>query len=654
MASIRELLENLVLDNPASEIQVGDGMTDPLVGHAAGGDAKTWEPNEATVAAASAYGFGQGRDPLWPLSSPAGRTIGFPFPQPRPHQLAAIDRIVDAFQRGEDVLFEAGTGFGKSPAEIGVVSQFESAYLLIGRNDLVDQWEGDFEHFRDIGFYKARQRFDCEVIKSNAAGQTLNCSQAKTMCNRKRKDAKNQQQNNTALGVFGSTHCPACPYAINRDTALAKPYTVMTLSLGLTIFKYMTMHPGVTKRDVLVIDECSELESEIMKFFEFQASTKSIFKAIQPSIGIHSFFQDPEDEFYTRWPKVKPEMNFGQAIVHMKPDSTLNRCALWAIEIGSMAATRARWVHEGEEQEKIEEACERVVRMSNNMVNCIEQKIPHYCEVSPGEDKDDPEQYTVRVSPLEARTMLESLCAPFAKHLLFVSATTGTAEMFKAAHGFTRPLVKIEAPSGFPVANRMIYSMRSGNMSLKTQAQDAPKVMEALLAIVTCTQPNNFRFDHVNQKGIIHTYNNKITDMVVKTLNDAGLSRRVVPLRGGGKFRQEAMERFKKSKEPMILVSPSAMLGLSLNDDMGRWQCIVKVPYAFLGDQSVVHRKNNIAGWYEWQTAKDLIQTFGRIVRSDTDWGTTYILDDAFSWFYAREWPLFPRYIQEAIWQKPD
>lgn len=650
MATIRELLENLALDNPSSEIQVGDGI-DPLVGQPAGGDAKTWEPNEATVAAANAYGFGQGRDTFWPLPSPAGRTIGFPFPQPRPHQLEAVDSIVEAFLRGEDVLFEAGTGFGKSPAEIGVVSQFESAYLLIGRNDLVDQWENDFEHFKQIGFYKARQRFDCTVIKGE---KTLNCSQAKTMCNRKRKDAKNEQKNNAANGVFGGTHCPACPYAVNRDIALAKPYTVMTLSLGLTIFKYMSMHPGVTQRDVLVIDECSELESEIMKFFEFQASTKSIFKAIQPSIGMHSFFQDPKDEFYTRWPQVKPEMKFGEAIAHMKPDSTLNRCALWAIEIGSMAATRMRWIHEGEEQEKIEEACERVVRMSNNMVNCIEQKIPHYCEVTPGEDKDDPEQYTVRVSPLEARGMLESLAAPFAKHILLVSATTGTAEMFKAAHGFKRPLVKIEAPSGFPVANRMIYSMRAGNMSLKSQTQDAPKVMEAVLAIATSKQPNNIRFDHINQKGIIHTYNNKITDMVVQMLNANGLARRVVPLRGGGKFRQEAMERFKKSQEPMILVSPSAMLGLSLNDDLGRWQAIVKVPYAYLGDQSVAYRKDNIPGWYDWQTAKDLIQTFGRIVRSDTDWGTTYILDDAFSWFYTKNWPLFPRYIQEAIWQKPN
>jgi Rad3-related DNA helicase len=334
---------------------------------------------------------------------------------------------------------------------------------------------------------------------------------------------------------------------------------------------------------------------------------------------------------------------------------------MWAIEIGHMALKRQTWVqnrHRGEdasdEQEKIEEACERIIRMTQNMIECIESRIPHFAEVTPGEDRDDPEQYTIKVAPLEARTMLEKLAAPFAKHLLFVSATTGTAEMFKSAHGYTRPLVKIEAPSGFPVANRMVYSMRAGNMSMRTQAQDAPKVMQALIEVAKSSQPQNTRFDHVNHKGIVHTYNNKITDMVMDAFQAAGMAWRVQILRGSGKKREEILQTFRKSSQPLILVSPSAMLGLSLNDDLGRWQAIVKVPYAYLGDPSVVHRKDQIDGWYEWQTAKDLIQTFGRIVRSETDWGQTYVLDDAFSRFYAQNWHLFPRYIQEAIWQKPD
>jgi hypothetical protein len=652
MATIKELLQNIT-DNADGE----QPNEDSLVGQLAGGDAKSWQPSDETREVAKTYGYCQGFEDFYRLPSPAGRTIGFPFPEARVGQLEAVDQVLDAFAAGYDVLLDAPTGAGKSPIEIGVVTQFESAYLLIGRNDLVDQWEGDFEKFGAIGFYKARQRFDCEVIMGE--GKRLNCSQAKSACNHARKEAKNKQKSNAAQGNYGGTHCPACPYAVNRDMSLAKPYTVMTLSLGLTIFKYMSQHPGVTKRDVLIIDECSELESEIMKFFSFEASTKTVFRAISKSIVMSSFFPEG-DEFYSRWPNVSIKDTFGDALPKMKPFPTLASCSMWAIEIASMAATRLNWVkvrHQGEDasedQEKIEDACEKLIRMSKNMMDCIGDKIPHFAEISPGEDKTDQEQYTIKVAPLEARGMLERLAAPFANRLMFVSATTGTAEMFKAAHGYTRPMIKVNGTSTFPVANRMIYSMRAGNMSAKSQVQDAPAVMKALVTIATSSQPLKPKFDHVNQKGIIHTYNNKITEMVMQALQAAGLGNRAIPLKGGGKSREIALDTFRRAKQPLILVSPSAMLGLSLNDDLGRWQAIVKVPYAFLGDPSIVHRKDNINGWYEWQTAKDLIQTFGRIVRSETDWGQTYVLDDAFSRFYAQNWHLFPTYIQEAIWQKP-
>jgi Rad3-related DNA helicase len=140
-----------------------------------------------------------------------------------------------------------------------------------------------------------------------------------------------------------------------------------------------------------------------------------------------------------------------------------------------------------------------------------------------------------------------------------------------------------------------------------------------------------------------------MTDAVVEAFTRAGLKSRILILQGGGRQREEVMQLFRASATPYILVSPSAMLGLSLNDDLARWQVIVKVPYANIGDPSVSHRMNAIPGWYEWQTAKDLIQTFGRICRSMSDWGVTYVLDAGFQGFYKRNRNLFPPYVQSAI-----
>ena len=605
------------------------------------------EVPEYTKAAAIKYGYGQGTNALHGMLTPRLRPIGFPFPVARPGQLAGVDAVLDAFQAGNDVLFEAGTGYGKSPLEIAVASHFESAYLLIGRNDLVDQWERDFEHFDKIGFYKSRQRFDCELIKDATTGQKMNCSKGKRSCDYKRAGIQNQNKSNSPANRIS---CPACPYAVNRDVSLAKPYTVMTLALGLTAFKYLTFHPQVVQRDLLVIDECSELESEIMKFFEFQVSTKSVLKAISPSITMRSFYHDPQDLFYARWPGITPSMGFGEALGRMRPENELKQAIVWAIDIAALAGmVRDNIQIKNKDTEEIKDECDKITRMATNMGGCVDEGVPYFALVEGQQDED---HYTVKVSPLEARGMVSRLMAPFAKHLLFVSATTGTPQMFQRTHNYDRPIVKIETPSTFPVENRRVYALCSGNMSAKTQVTDAPKVMDALVAIAKYNNPERPQFCHANQKGIIHTYNNKVTDMVAAALDKAGMARRRIILRGGGRVREEAMTLFRKSSDPLILISPSAMLGLSLDDDLGRWQAIVKLPYPYLGDPSVEHRKDNIPDWYEWQTAKDLIQTFGRIVRSNTDWGMTYVLDAAFSRFYGTNAYLFPKYIREAIWEK--
>lgn len=632
----RKLGEVAPLDD--GSVQVGDGFGEPPAPTAGTEKPGLAQPSVATMAAATQYGFLGGYKDLHPMVTPKGRAIGFPFPTTRPGQLEGIDAVIDQFELGNHVLFEAGTGYGKSPMEIGVASYFESSYLLIGRNDLVDQWENDFQHFADIGFYKARHRFDCKLIKGD------DCSKAKSSCSITREHWNPKRDG----------ECPACPYVVNRDMALSKPQSVMTLSLGMTIFKYLKTSQFVGHRRLLVVDECSELESEIMRFFEFSLSTKTVKRQVPASTRMDRFFK-PLDPFYQRWSRVDPKMNFGDAIKEMRPDmgdNLLANCLTWALDLAFIIKESGGFTKSNDEdvEKEKKEIREKVIRQTKNMASAIDGGLPYFASVEDAEHNEDflPD-YTVTVSPLEARTLLEQMFSDFADHMLFVSATTGTAKMFKATHGMNHPLVKVEMPSGFPIENRPIYVVPAGNMSKRTQEQDAPAVMEKMAMIAKGDVPQHPRLCHGKQKGVVHTYNNKITGMVEKAFRKAGMQNRVILLQGGGRTRAMNLDLFFKTDRPMILVSPSAMLGLDLKEDKGRWQIIIKVPYANLGDPSVDHRKNAIFGWYEWQTAKDLIQTFGRIVRSETDWGHTYILDDAFRGFYERNIELFPKYIRDAV-----
>jgi len=59
-------------------------------------------------------------------------------------------------------------------------------------------------------------------------------------------------------------------------------------------------------------------------------------------------------------------------------------------------------------------------------------------------------------------------------------------------------------------------------------------------------------------------------------------------------------------------------------------------------------------GWYAWQTALRLVQTYGRSVRSETDHAATYVLDSQFTWFLQQHRDLFPEYFLEAIRSRAD
>ena len=57
--------------------------------------------------------------------------------------------------------------------------------------------------------------------------------------------------------------------------------------------------------------------------------------------------------------------------------------------------------------------------------------------------------------------------------------------------------------------------------------------------------------------------------------------------------------------------------------------------------------------WYDLQTAQRLVQTYGRSVRSETDYAITYVLDSNFTRFLREHKDLFPKYILEAIKDVP-
>jgi ATP-dependent DNA helicase DinG len=82
-----------------------------------------------------------------------------------------------------------------------------------------------------------------------------------------------------------------------------------------------------------------------------------------------------------------------------------------------------------------------------------------------------------------------------------------------------------------------------------------------------------------------------------------------------------------------VLLSPSLREGVDLPDDLLRSQIVTKMPYGDLGDPWTAARRDRDPRWYALETAKALVQAYGRASRHAEDHGVTYILDKQFARF---------------------
>ena len=161
-----------------------------------------------------------------------------------------------------------------------------------------------------------------------------------------------------------------------------------------------------------------------------------------------------------------------------------------------------------------------------------------------------------------------------------------------------------------------------------------PKVVEGIKQIMN---------EHKNEKGIIHAHSYKIANYIKRNIR----SKRI--LTHDSTNREEVLRKHMTSKEPTILLSPSMTEGVDLVDDASRFQIICKIPYPYLGDKLVKKRMNKWKWWYSLQTAKTIVQSVGRSIRSEEDHAVTYILDSDFQKFYSRNTYLFPESFRDCM-----
>ena len=76
---------------------------------------------------------------------------------------------------------------------------------------------------------------------------------------------------------------------------------------------------------------------------------------------------------------------------------------------------------------------------------------------------------------------------------------------------------------------------------------------------------------------------------------------------------------------------------------------MTKAAFPYLGDRQVEARMEEDPEWYDMQVVSTIIQSAGRIVRHEDDWGTAYILDSDAHRVYMKRQDFFPNWFKNAV-----
>lgn len=528
----------------------------------------------------------------------------FPMDEARDKQVKALDFTRRAREQGyEEIVIEAPTGIGKSA--VGAAIAFWStqkitdgdwgpgAYYLVTQKLLQDQLSHDIQHFRE------GLRGGCSLKSSieYPCPQYGSCMVGMRMKKEKRCESAKRDQ---------------CNYRLAKSFFQAN-------ALAITNYPYFfterTYSGELKTRQVIIADECHTLEKQILGFVELTVSREIVNEWVPHLKPIPSLPTLPK---FIAWlkshyiPALESRLENLETRLELAPDDRRLQDEVNKME-NHFGRTHA--------------AIQMIEIDPHNWVYWQEQT----------QDGD----IESIAKPIDAAPFFKDLLGDASKIRIYMSAYPGPKHIFCRSLGLNPSKVAwLKLSSTFPVANRPIHMMLVGSMGQRSIDETLPRMLRMCERILGA---------HAKEKGLIHCHSYKLGVAIYEHLRKNFGSR--VLFAKNSQERNTCFEVHQSSSEPTVLLSPSMTEGFNLVEDLARFQILAKVPYPYLGDKQVAAKRDRDPEWYAMQTVMTVIQACGRIVRSDTDTGTTYILDSDFQMLWDKHGGFFPQWFQDAfVW----
>ena len=254
---------------------------------------------------------------------------------------------------------------------------------------------------------------------------------------------------------------------------------------------------------------------------------------------------------------------------------------------------------------------------------------------------------TLMIQPLYARFFAKEMIWNRANRFIISSATFPPPKDFVHEVGldliFRGSEIKhIKVPSTFPVENRPIIDAVNGKLTYKYKEENMGWAIQILEIILDEEEGKNVAVHCVS-------YNNalEIADRLDKRFED----RLIIQT---PETRRDSLEEWLDGKSGRnIFLSVAYTEGQDWAGDLCEAQVLFKVPYMNISDKRVARRlEKKEWRWYRLEALKQVVQAYGRAVRSPTDKARFYIIDESFIDLLKRTRRDMPDWFVEALPEK--
>ncbi len=531
---------------------------------------------------------------------------------PRPEQETAIKTICNIFKTKKFAIANIPTGVGKShiaAAFCNSTNSIEAEYTsLLESNDAFKKdFSGDYIHRAAIEQFKAFGGISLTTTKSlqNQYDSLFSFGEAL-------KGKNNYQCNVDGSYTVDVAPCllspklkeqclqnSTCSFYNQRSKALSSKFGILNYNVFLTLPDF------IRKRQILICDEATEIEEVLVSkysvdvsyaFLENENIPYTKLKSDTPTVAMRWL-----NDVYLAADKIVKELLEDVNIKNRKSSSVLFKDIKRLQKLSSFVESLSSVVSNWDKSEYI-----------------IEKK-----------------QHNVMFTPYNVDNFAKVLFSS-ADHVILMGAF-----LPKKAIEFLGIKPKdyeyFEIASPFNPKKSPIYCSNKYALSYSTLEKNLPKVVDQALSI--CEGYNK-------EKGVIHTHSMQITEAFQKKIKN---NSRFL-FREHGTTNESILQQHTSLKDvPTVVVSPSIAFGVSFDDELGRFQIIIKAPYMPLSSKRVKLIFEREPSYYQTKMLISFVQMCGRCTRNKEDFSATFVLDATICKALHKEVDKLPKYFLDRF-----